>query len=474
MTTAPQEKTPNPLLNVVGSGPYAGNMSVNVSGNFDSLSQVDRMILQITDSNGVVDNSTYITTQARASFSVDTTRFANGNLKLEVIAYTKTGLRGVSQPTSLAIQNLTSPDLAVAAPSDGATVNSPNVPVKVTLTKRSADFLVNPQTIQVDVLDFRGVIAVQTTLNTSDPAVCIGSVDSLTCNTQFDMAGFPADTYTIRVCASVQVDPAGANLNRNLETTSRFTSNTVSVLPPAATIRFPAITNLRTVGQIDSSSGFLVNVSDDTGVSVVEARIVGPFDANAPLSLNGTSQCKESVPVGTPVDVLLLNYGLVPPELLGDILLPSIDINGSAYVPDNQVGQRYDLRVTTIDIQKNRNIQCIPVAINRASIRASRIDYVLNTDTTPSVPDTTSGKLNYTAGSWSISNLQNDSRVAGIVYLNNAQQSISFTASTDTSATVALKFADEGTYQVVWLVEDMTTGIVTSRAGSYISVKKNP
>jgi large repetitive protein len=478
-TTPPQEKQPTPVLSVVGSNPHSGNMSVNISGNFDSKSEVGRLILQITDSKGVIDNSTYTSTQAQATFSIDTTKLANGDLmNLKVIAYTKSGLKGETDHVGpITISNINSPLFSVAAPADGATVTTPLVPVKVTLTTRGTSYT-NPTQLLVDVLDSRGKIALTKTLTApaggtlATAPECTGDDASLTCNLEFDMAGLPADTYTVRARSVVTV--AGEASARSLETSSRFTSNTASVLPPAATIRFPAITNLRTVGRVDSSSGILVNVSDDTGVAVVEARLVGPFDATTPLSLNGTSQCLESVPVGKPVDVLLLNYGLVPPVLLDNIFVPSLDIDGSAYVPDNLTNQRYDLRVTTIDTEKNRNIQCIPVTIDRLATRRDRINYSVVTTTTPGTPDLTPGKLNYTAGSWTISNLQNNSRVASVLYINNVKRSVGFAASTNTSDTVSLNFADEGTYQVVWLVEDMQTGIVTTRPGAFVNVKKNP
>lgn len=345
----------------------------------------------------------------------------------------------------------------------------------MTLTKRGADYTL-PSTIQVDILDYRGVVVLQKTLNTADSAICTGDTASLTCNTQFDMAGLPADTYTIRASTSVVVDPAGTNQTRALETNSRFTSNTQSVLPPAATIRFPAITNQHTPARIDSQSGFLVTVSDDTGVKVVEARVVGPFDAAKPLALNGTTQCQESQPMDlrSPVDVLLLNYGLNPIVALGDIVLPNFDIDGSAYVPNNKSDERYDIRVTTVDAEGNRNIQCIPITIDREKTKTERVTYTTSATTTPVNPDPTPGKLNYTAGTWTISGMTNSSRVAGVVYVNGVQKSVSFNANVSGSTSISMAFADEGTYHVVWLIEDMNTGIVTSQPGSYINVKRNP
>ncbi|GGN43559.1 beta strand repeat-containing protein [Deinococcus daejeonensis] len=475
VTTPPVEKAPAPVLEVVGSGPYSGNMSVNVSGNFDTASQVDRMILQVTDSKGVIDNSTYVTTQARATFSVDTTRFANGPLTLQVIAYTKSGLPGKSAETTVQVQNLTSPDFKVSSPSDGAVVTTPSVPVQITLTKRSADYTIT-QPIQVDLLDYRGVRVAGATLNPSDPATCSGNTESLTCNTSFDVAALPADTYLIRARTTVQVDPAGANITRPLETSSRFTHNTTSVLPPASTIRFPAITDLQKPGQLDSSSGLLVSVSDNTGVAVVEARVVGPFDATRPLTLNGTTQCDASVlvPGRSPVDVLMLNYGYNPAIVSGDVVLNNLDIDGSAYVPDNNVNERYDLRVTVQDTEGNRNIQCIPVTINRAAIRAARPAYATATATTPTPPSTVTGELNYTTGTWSLSGMTNRSRAAAVLYMNGVQKSVSFTNDVTGSVSSTVSFGEPGTYQVVWLVEDMTTGVVTSVAGSTISVIRNP
>ena len=475
VTTAPTEKAPAPVLEVVGSAPYSGNMSVNVSGNFDAASQVDRMILQVTDSKGVIDNSTYVTPQARATLSVDTTRFANGPLKLQVIAYTKTGLRGLSSETSVLVQNLTSPDFKIASPSDGASVTTPSVPVQITLTKRSADYTIS-QPIQVDLLDYRGVTVASRTLDSSDRNVCSGSTESLTCNTTFDVAALPADIYTVRARTTVLVDPAGANISRPLETSSQFKHNTTSVLPPASTIRFPAITDSQKPGQIDSSSGVLISVSDNTGVNVVEARIVGPFDGTQALTLNGTTQCDASKPVAgrSPVDVLMLNYGYNPAIAIGDVVLTNLDIDGSAYVPDNNPNERYDLRVTVQDTEGNRNIQCIPITINRAAIRAARSPYTINTITSPTPPNSGTGELNYTTGTWSLSGMSNRSRVAAVLYQNGAQKNITFSSDVTGSTSVSVAFGDPGTYQIVWLIEDMTTGIVTSVGGDTVSVVKNP
>ncbi|MFD2609951.1 beta strand repeat-containing protein [Deinococcus taklimakanensis] len=484
VTIAPAEKAPKPRLTVVGleemqGKPFSGNISVNVSANRDdqTLSQIDRMILQTTDKNGVVDNSTYTTTQEQATFSVDTTKLANGPVTLKVIAITKTGLVGTSDSQPVEVFNILNPVLAVAAPSDGATVTTPSLPVRVTLTKNGdTTFQLPSQTIKIELLDSRGRVAVN-----QDDVVCQSTAEgaTYTCNYTFDIAALPADTYTIRTTAVVTVN----GVSQQLVSASRFTSNTTSVLPPAATIRFPAITSLRTPARIDSSSGFMVNVSDNTGVAVVEARLVGPFDATKQLAPNGTTQCVESAPVGNPVDavnVLLLNQGFSPLISLGDVILPNLDIDGSAYVPDNDPNERYDLRVTVVDSEGNRNIQCIPVTINRAATKEDRSlnKYEATATTSPTPANTAPGELNYLSGTWTLTGLTNSSRVAGVLYINGVQKNISFTADAkdkdiDKRAKVTVAFGDEGVYSINWLVEDMTTGIVTSVAGPSVTVKKN-
>ena len=471
-TPAPVEKAPAPTIKVVGTGPYSGNMSVVVSGNYDATSTVDKVVLQITDSSGVVDTSTYTTTAAIQTFSIDTTKYANGTLTLKAIALTKSGARGESSETAVTVQNLTNPELAVAAPGNGTTVTTPLVPVKVTLTKRNADFTIQNNAITIEVLDYRGVVVKSETLKTDDPAKCTGNTTAnVTCNTTFDMAAYPADIYTIRVRSTVIV--AGSTTPQPLEIMSKFTTNTASVNPPASTIRFPAFSDAGKPATLDSGSGFLVNVSDNTGVDYVEARIVGPYTEDS-IVMNGTTQCLQSQPVAgeAPVNVLLLNKGfLAKPLGPVDVFLPSLDIDGSAYVPNTKAGQRYDLRVTVADVEGNRNIQCVPIIIQR---NVARPAYTTAMTTSPAVADPTPGKLTFTSAKWTLGGLTNRSRVAAVVYFKNEQQSSSFFSSVTGEAKVGVSFGEEGSYNVVWLVEDMTTGVVTTVPGETISVSRNP
>ncbi|MCD0165275.1 Ig-like domain-containing protein [Deinococcus sp. 12RED42] len=504
VSTPPTEKAPEPRLSVVGSGPYSGNISVSVSGNYDSLSQVDRMILEITDAKGVVDNSTYVTTQSQTTFSVDSTKLANGEAYLSVIAYTKSGLRTITKPPlTIEISNILNPTMAIAAPSDGALITSPVVPVRVTITNAGTPALITVGSLEIELYDYRGqLVSVkkETVNDSSNPArkqvQCIYSNGGMnaTCDTTFDIAGLPADRYTIRAKALAEVT-GGSPSTQEIRATSSFTSNTSSVNPPAATISFPTAVTLNQVdtngnykrvpARIDSGSGFFATVSDDKGVQYVEARLVGPY-AEGNIETDGTRQCQASGSIisgENEINVLLLNVPgasntVYTPQ---DIFIPKLDIDGSTYVPNSKAGQRYDLRVTTADTEGNRNIQCVPVKVERGLPRPR---YDVSNTTTPSTPSNTPGELTYTSGTWILNSIPANSRVVAILYSNGKQVGTEFFAKTNgNSLTVSQTFSDVGTYEVKWLIEDMSdiaptqlnsTGVVTTQAGGYINVARNP
>ncbi|MFW8625983.1 beta strand repeat-containing protein [Deinococcus sp. ME38] len=492
-STAPVEKAPAPKIIVADSQTYSGNVSVQVAGNFDSLSQVDRMILQIKDSKDVIDNSTYVTNQANATFSVDTTKLANGEATLELIAYTKSGLRNISTPAvKLNIKNVLSPKMAVASPSDGATVTTPSVPVKVTITNAGTFAPINVGSVKIALYDYRGQLVTTKTESSPESVKCVYSNNGMdaTCDVSFDIAGLPADKYIIRAEATANVQ--GGSANTPIEASSSFTANTVSVNPPAATISFPAAVTLnqtdangnkiRIPARIDSGSGFFATVSDNTSIQYVEARIVGPY-AEGNIETDGTRQCQASgsiVSGENEINVLVLNVpgAALSPYKTQDVFVPKLDIDGSTYVPDSKPGQRYDLRVTTADADGNRNIQCVPVKVERGLTRPG---YTVSTSTSPATPSPAPGELTFTSGVWTLNNVPANSRVIAVYFANGKQVGTDFFAkTTGTPISVSQNFSDVGTYSVSWLIEDMSptasgsTGVVTSQSGGFVNVSRNP
>lgn len=455
--TTPVEN-PQPLVTVNSSAsqPYSGTLNVTVAGNFDAASTVQSVILEVTDINGAVDNTTYTSTQSTATFSVDTTKFPDGKLSLRAIALTRDGLRGESAVQNVTIQNIAYPTITIPSPASGTTVTTSTLPIQINITKRNTAFTIPGGSITVDLLDYRGELEATRTIS--------GVADNAngTYSTTFDVASLPADTYTVRVRTPVLL--SGNTSAQTVETVSQVTTNTTSQNPPAAVIRFPvALPNTvnpssPTPAVINSASGMLVQVSDNTGVDYIQVRLVRPD--------------------GTPLNAYLLNMGFDSPKPLGplDVVLNSLDIDGSQYVPNGT----YTMRVTVADVDGNRNIQEIPVKVDRA-VTISGLS--TNSSTNPNTPNTAAGQLTYSSGTWTITglpttfnpNLSATTRVSAVLSVNGVTSgSQFFILNGESNASVAFGFSEAGVYRVDWIVEDLSTGAIRYVPGQAVAVVKNP
>lgn len=480
-TPKPVENAPAPTLSLVGTGPYTKAMTVQVSGNFDAGSEVGKVVLEITDSKGFKDNSTYVSSNSQASFSVDTTRFANGIVKMQVVAYTKSGLQGTSTIESVTFANILNPVMSITAPGNGSTVNNPIIPVKVVIAKNgNTDFTFDPTTLQVELQDFRGVAIDKRNAANGNPLSCSPSVDkaTYTCEGSFKMAELTADIYTIQATANVNVVGATPT-NQTISATSSFTANTSSVLPPSALIRFPtAYTDAagnRRPAVIDAQSGLFATLGDNVAIGSLIVTAVGPFDRNV-IEPDGTRQCTSSSEVigqGLNVTLATLKGSSASPYIQDNIFLTNLDIDSSGFVPNSAQGQRYDLRVVTSDIEGNRNIQCVPVIVDRNLQRPMYDRSYLQT--IPKEPNLVSGQLNYNSADWQLGGITNNSRVVAALYKDGNIVDTAFIGGTgsDKSVTVNFGFAVPGNYTVRWLIQDMTTGVVTSVTGRSVAVVRN-
>lgn len=454
--------SPAPVItiNSSASAPYSGNLNVTVSGNFDAASTVDRLVLQTVDSTGNVDNTTYVSNQPSATFSIDTTKFPDGTVTLKAIAITKTdtvntvALRGESVAKTISVLNITAPVIALASPNDGSTVTSSTLPVQITVTRKNSAFTVPDGQMIVDLLDYRGQPVATQTIS--------GIKDNVSANytTSFDVGGLPVDTYTVRVRTLIAVAGGPAS---TVTTVGKVTTKSVSLNPPAAVIRFPVAipnpvdTTHPTPAIINSSSGALVQISDDIGVAYIQVRFIRPD--------------------GTILNAYLLNQGFSPqPKGPLDIAITSLDIDGSQYVPNGF----YTMRVTVADSEGNRNVQEIPVKVDR-TVTINGLSETVSP--LPTVPSTTSGQLTYTAGTWRISGLPTtpnpdlgaSTRVSGLIYQDNVLVSTQFAILQGNSSTpVNYAFGAPGLYRVDWIVEDLVSGAVRYVPGTSLSVSKNP
>lgn len=453
---------PAPVLIVNGAAvqPYKGNLNVTVSGNFDAASTIDKLILQVTDADGTVDNTTYVSNQPTSTFSVDTSKLPDGTVTLQAIALTKADaagavLRGKSATKTVTVQNITAPVIQISAPLDGSAFTGATLPVNINLTRKNSAFTVTGGALTVDLLDYRGQsVAMKTIAGVTDNV-------SGTYSTSFDVAGLPADRYTVRVQGSVTVAGGAAQTSTTVAT---VTIGTQSINPPAVVIRIPAaLRNPADTSQplratLNSSSAVLLQMSDDKGVVNVQARLVRPD--------------------GVPLNAYLFNIGY-PAPVLGpvEVVVGPFDIDGSQYVPNGP----YTLRMTVTDTDGNRNIQEVPVTIDRANTVTGTVQ---SAQASPQPPITTPGKLNYTSGAWTLSNLpttinkdlSGSTRVAGLLYRDATLVDIKRLDLTgESSITDGTTFTAPGDYRVDWLVQDLTSGTVTYLSGTqHITVIQNP
>ena len=461
-TSTPTPATsPAPVvtINTTAAAPYAGNLNVTVSGNFDATSTVERLVLQTIDVTGSVDSTSYVSNQPTATFSIDTSKFPDGNVLIRAIAITKSdannaALRGESVTKTITVQNITLPAIALASPSDGSTVTTANMPVQITITRKNSAFTVPGGRIVVSLLDYRGQpVATQTITGVQDNV-------SANYTTSFDVGGLPVDTYTLSIKTPVAVAGGAA---QTVTTVGKITTKSVSVNPPAAVIRFPVgIPNPANPAQptpavINSSSGALVQVSDETGVAYIQVRFVKSD--------------------GTILNAYLLNQGFSPqPRGPIDVVIASLDIDGSQYVPNGP----YTMRVTVADSDGNRNVQEIPVTVDRTITINGLTQSVAPS---PTVASTKAGQFTYTSANWTINglptsfnpNLSASTRVSGLIYKDNVLVDSQFGIfQGSASTTVSYAFGDAGLYRVDWIVEDLVTGAVRYVPGTPLSVTKNP
>lgn len=464
VTTAPAEQAPAPVLDVVGSAPFSGNISVNVSGNFDAASQVDRLILQITDSKGVVDNSTYVTTQARATFSVDTTKFANGPLKLQVIAYTKTGLRGLSSETSVQVQNIEAPSMTILSPDAGSTINGP-ITVRVQLRQSTDAFTLTAldssgNNVQLDVRDFAGR-SVKTVLGTATK-VSNGIYEAFI---PLDLIGSDFSSNTYRIDAKAQTVLADGSV-RSLTATTAVSTQVSDNKPPALSILMPAyITDpYKADGRVTFSrkSALMIQASDDNGISSIRVDLV----CDAATAASGQTCPTAPYQYNFPVNVAGKIFRVFT---LGTLM------DGQPYVQNGN----YTMRVVAYD-GSNANVQEFPIRVARDAAASTIGQIAVNQEiVTTVVPDLTPGALNPTSATWTLPGNAARVRVATLFYRN--EQAVELPAEVSVNPetsisnfSVSAGFIEEGSYRYDFIIEDLDTGVTRYYQGGTVRVKKNP
>ncbi|WP_019008127.1 Ig-like domain-containing protein [Deinococcus aquatilis] len=427
-------------------------------------------------------------TSAPYSFSLNTANYANGEIVLFARGTNTTGQVKDSEKVKIQVKNDVAPTLAISAPANGALVLAPNIPVQLTVTRRSSDFDIQPMTypdpsdstktitedaIRVDMLDYRGSLVASRYIAAKD------NVDGVYTTPAFDLAGLPADVYTLRASMMVKLN---GNLNpQPVEQTIQFTTRNQSSNPPAAIIRLPVRLNAdqTQLPVLNRDSAIFVQASDDTGLKYIQIRFINED--------------------GTPTNAYLLNETLNGQPGPFDRLIPTLEIDGSQYVRD----QNYVLRITTEDVDGNRNIQEVKVKVDRGQRLPT---YSTTTDGADAggvsggaFNDPTnliSGQLNHNSASWGLgcstttftaaptvgqqqlvpltcASLSSSSRVIGLVYRNGILIASDVRPQTTGEQKLSYGFTEPGVYQVDWIVQDLSSGVVQRYRGEAKSVTRN-
>lgn len=466
-TPAPVEKAPAPLItvNTTGSQPYSGTLSVSVSGNYDVTSKVKSLVLQVTDSKGNTDNTTYTSTNPSAAFSIDTTRYADGNLTLQAIALAESGLRGESAPQVVRIQNVSAPTMQILSPDSGGTISGPST-VRVQIRQSTTAFTLTPldaagNDVRIDVRDFRG----QVVKSVTGKALRI-SEGILEAFVPLDLIGPEFSSNTYSVSANAQANLADGS-TRSLSAVTSVNTEVNDNKPPALSILMPAYitdpyTNAGLRGIFSRNSALMLQASDDNGVSSIRIDLV------CDEATKTTAQTCPRAPYtyNIPVNQAGVFYRVF--EL-------GAQLDGQPYVQNGN----YTLRVTAYDGSK-ANIQEFPIRISREAVD-SEIAGLSNGVLTTTVPDTRPSQLNPTSATWAIpGTTRNPVRVATLAYdetlatLVPTRQRIDPVLPEGTQITLTQGFNKAGVYRIDFIVEDLVTGVVRYYQGGNVVVKANP
>ncbi|MFC4425768.1 hypothetical protein [Deinococcus navajonensis] len=464
--TTPAEKAPAPMLtiNTTGTQPYGGSLSVSVSGNFDVTSKVKSLILQVTDSRGNVDNTTYTSQNPSATFSVDTTKYVDGPLTLKAIALTESSLRGESSAQTVQVQNVAAPTMQILSPDAGGTITGPTT-VRVQFRQSTSAFSLKPldasgNDVRIDVRDFRGQI-VKTAYGKA-VRVSEGIYEAFI---PLDLIGpeFSSNTYSISATAQATLaDGTARTLSSNTSVSTQVSDNK----PPALSVMMPAYIDdpyqRPTRPIISRNTALMIQASDDNGVSSLRVDFVCD-----PATAASTQTCP-SAPYTYNVPVSVAG-------IVNRVFEIGALMDAQPYVQNGN----YTLRITAYD-GTNANIQEMPVRVSRAAVDSEIANLANQSIVDNIVYDTRPKELNIVSARWVVPGVTtNPVRVATLAYDNTlatlipTRQRIDPVLPAGTTIELTQGFNAEGSYRIDFIVEDLVTGVTRYYQGGVVIVKKN-
>lgn len=456
------------LINNTDAEPYSNVLSITASAGVAPGVSVKQMILQITDAKGIVDTSTFTSTAENATFNIDTTKYTDGTLKLQLFVVDSTDKRAQSAVKTVQIANSVAPTITVVSPTNGANVSGPTQ-VKVQFRQNNTAFTFQPAIMTLDIIDSRGaVVTTQTAPIVATNQGLWEAVSTVDFNaTQYLNAG-----YTLRASANVKL--ANETITRTLTVTSAVNNQSSVGEAPALNILLPAFyddqAKLRPV--MTRKSAVAVQVSDSDNIRQVQLQFVCDAATKLPTQSCNTDAYQINIPIGrSGLFYRVFNTGVL--------------IDGQPFVENGN----YVLRVTATDDAGHANIKEMNVVVDRsragiANLTSNRTD--ITDDGTSKLTPTTAnwyigtGTLDPVTGTPIYDKNANAVRALTLWYSSNsegiADQSPSLVginpevAPGNSFATGTIAFNEAGSFRNSFLVQDLTTGVVEFYPGGQVLV----
>ncbi|MFC6591463.1 hypothetical protein ACFP81_05170 [Deinococcus lacus] len=463
----PAAPTPVIVINNTTPEPYSNVLSVTVSAGVAPGVRVEQLILQITDSKGIVDTTTYVSNSENATFSIDTTKYPDGPLKLKATAIDANGKQGVSAERTVQIANRVAPTITIVNPPNGSEVTGPTT-IRVEVKQNNSDFAFDGQTVTIEIVDGRGQLL------TSQPAILRQVNEGLwVAETEVD---FNATQYLnadiiIRAFTSVRVGSDTATTR--IQATSTVTNRSRTVQPPALNILMPAYFGsdlAKSVPVLNRMSAVALQISDSDDLRQVQIQLTCDTRVQANTCSN--------------VNAFSANYPLGDAGIYYRVINLGPLLDGQPLVPDG----RYVLRATATDDSGLSNIKEMDVKVDRSQEGIAGISYV-GTEIGPDNVRFSPGEATWTLMGDADNNpstpattaiAANDVRVTTFVYDSNEEGLATELPSRIGIDTVvkagqpitgtSLYFNAEGTYRVSYLVQDLKTGVVAYYRGGDVNV----
>ncbi|UQN06601.1 S-layer family protein [Deinococcus sp. QL22] len=444
------------IVNNTGSQPYSSILSVNVSAGVSAGVTVRQLILEVTDSKGIVDTTTYTANRENTTFNIDTTKFPDGALTLRAIAIDSNNQRGQSTATTVQVANKVAPTISITSPTTGGSVSGPSeVVVQIRQNNTAFNFVTN--SIVIEVIDSRGQLV--TTRDVTIEPVNPGLWQART-TVDFNATEYVNGNYTIRAKTNVQL--SGEATLRELSTANTVSNLSKVDLSPALNIILPAFYGnpidplKRPV--LTRKSAVAIQVSDSDSINQVQLQFVcNPTEALVGQVCN-TVAYNFNLPIGAAgLFYRVFNTGVL--------------IDSQPFVPDGN----YVMRATATDAAGNSNIKEMRVEVRRSAAGIANLGSLLTT-----TEESASSKFTPASATWALSGTTlNDTRVLRLEYSSIGQglgteiptlTSINTQLAKNSTISNKVIFGEAGTFRQSYLVQDLETGVVEFYEGRTVNV----